>query len=418
MKSTHRRRPRPAGLLPSLLCALLLVACGDGASPVAPVGGGGGAGSGSAGLKVWPTAQSGENPPPAPAEIEAVITNADALAALLPVDAVARLFDPVAFGVTVGELGDPALMAFMVRATLAQLQDGSRLEQTYHWYGHPAENERVALLPVQFQNRHGTPLYGEIVLPKKGSVPPTDGPFPVILALEGLNTNVAMYRWWHRTFADAGYLVFAFDFSGQGHSDDAIEGDPDDNVQDAQDALSWLLADSPVASVLDRSRIGVIGHSMGAITTLALQAVEPRIHAAVAAAPISEDSAPFDRNPIPVMIQTGDHDGPIAPIPFVNPQVVRPVYEKLEGDRAFIVAEASSHAQHTNYPLLPTARWGQEIAGRYSLAWMDWHLRRDPAALPLLTTAYPHLSYLWDSELRLGATTTVLRGAGPSPVGE
>ena len=49
---------------------------------------------------------------------------------------------------------------------------------------------------------------------------------------------------------------------------------------------------------------------------------------------------------------------------------------------------------------------------------MDWQLRRDPAALPLLTTAHPHLSYLWDSELRLGGATTVLRGAGPSPVGE
>lgn len=416
MNIQNPRRPQ-TGLLVSLACALLLAACNDGAA-IQTIADGGSGGGGSAGLKTWPAAQGGEGPPPAPAEIEAIITDADALAAMLPADAVARLFDPVAFGVTVGELGDPALMAFMVRATLAQLQDGSRLEQTYHWYGHPAENERVALLPVQFQNRHGTPLYGEIVLPKRGTVPPTEGPFPVILALEGLNTNVAMYRWWHRTFADAGYLVFAFDFSGQGHSDDAIEGDPDDNVQDAQDALTWLLADSPVASVLDRRRVGVIGHSMGAITTLALQAVEPRIHAAVAAAPISESSSPFERNPIPVMIQTGDHDGPIAPIPFVNPQVVRPVYEKLEGDRAFIVAEASSHAQHTNYPLLPTARWGQEIAGQYSLAWMDWHLRRDPAALPLLTTAHPHLSYLWDSELRLGDVTTVLRGAGPSPVGQ
>lgn len=366
-------------------------------------------------LSAWPKSQTGENPPPAPAQIEAVITQLDALSAMLPAAAVARLFDPVAFGVTIRDLSDPNLVAFEVRATLAQLQDGSRLSQAYNWYGNPYYNDKVALLPVNFKNRYGTALYGEIVLPKRGAVPPTAGPFPVILALEGLNTNVAMYRWWHQLFADAGYLVFAFDFAGQGHSGDRVASDTGTSITDAQDALTYLLEQSPVRSVLDRGRAGVIGHSMGAIATMGLQAVEPRLQAAVAAAPISEQSSPFDKNPIPVMIQTGDHDGPVAPIPFVNPAVVRPVYEKLVGDRAFIVAEASSHAQWTNYPLLPTAEWGLEIAGIYSLAWMDYQLRHDPLSLTLLRTAHPHLSYLWDSEVRVNDLTTIMRGAGPTP---
>ncbi len=394
-----RRLARRAAQL--LFLATLIAACSDGSLP-----------GGGVGADAWPLSQAGESPPPAPAEIEAVIGNLDALADVLPRDAVARLFDPLALGATIADISDPGLAAFTVRATLAQLQDGSRLDQVYHWYGHPDYNEAVALVPVTFNNRYGTPLYGEIVLPKRGTVPPSSGPFPVILALEGLNTNVAMYRWWHQVFADAGYLVFAFDFSGQGHSADEGAGDPGDNITEAQDALDWLLDESPVRDALDRNRIGVIGHSMGAIATLGLQAVEPRLRAAVAAAPISEASAPFDSNPIPVMIQTGDHDGPVAPIPFVNPRVVRPDYEKLEGDRAFIVTEAASHAQHTNYALLPTSRWGHEIAARYSLAWMDWHLRGDPAALPLLREAHPHLSFLWDSEVRIDDETTVLRGAG------
>lgn len=403
--ATAARRARRCAI--AVLLGLGLVACQGG-------GGEGAASSAGATLKTWPAHQPGESPPAAPAEIEAVITDLDALAATLPAAAATALFDPIAFGVTVRDLGDPALVAFSVRAALAQLQDGSRPEQAYHWYGHPDYNDAVARVPVHFSNRYGTRLYGEIVLPKKAQVPPTDGPFPVILALEGLNTNVAMYRWWHQVFADAGYLVFAFDFSGQGHSDDEASGDPGSNIEDAQDALSYLLEQSPVRSVLDTNRIGVIGHSMGAIATLGLQAVELRIHAAVAAAPISESSAPFDANPIPVMIQTGDHDGPVAPLPFVNPAVVRPVYEKLTQDRAFIVAEASSHAQHTNYPLLPTASWGLELAGRYSLAWMDYHLRGDAAALETLRTADPHLSYLWDSETRVDGKTLVMRGAGPA----
>ncbi len=394
-----------------LLSCLLSVAC---------VGNSGEDAAKSAGVAArsaeWPPYQTGENPPPAPAEIEAVITQLDALADLLPRSVVTSLFDPIAFGVTVRDLTDPSLMAFTVRATLAQLNDGSRPEHAYNWYGHPDYNDKVALVPVTFNNRYGTKLYGEIVLPKRATVPPSAGPFPVILVLEGLNTNLAMYRWWHQVFADAGYLVFALDFSGQGHSDNEGTGDPGNNVEEAQDALTYLFADSPVKDVLDASRVGVVGHSQGAIATMALQAVEPRVHAAVAAAPISEMSAPFDANPIPVMIQTGDHDGPIAPIPFVNPVVTRMVYDKLTSERAFIVSEASSHAQHTNYPLLPTASWGLEIAGLYSLAWMDYHLRGDVAALEVLRTPHPHLSYLWDSEVDVTDTVTTMRGTGTVPV--
>ena len=307
------------------------------------------------------------------------------------------------------------MVAFQTRATIAQAQDGSRLQHAYHWYGHPDYNDKVAIVPVTFNNRYGTKLYGEIVLPNRGQVRPSSGPFPVILALEGLNTNVAMYRWWHQVFADAGYLVFAFDFSGQGHSDNEGPGDPGDNVQDAQDALTYLLQQSPVKNVLDTLRVGVIGHSQGAITIMALQEVEPRIRAAVAAAPINSNSAPFTKNLIPVMVQTGDQDGPIAPIPFVNPVFEKTVYDKLTLDRAFIVAEASSHAQHTNYPLLPTASWGLDIAGSYSLAWMNYYLRRDESALAILKTAHPHLSYLWDSLVEIGVVTTTMHGAGPTP---
>ncbi|MES2489134.1 MAG: alpha/beta hydrolase [Pseudomonadota bacterium] len=384
-----------------LSLATLLAACTSSSSP-------------DAALSEWPAFQTGENPPPAPAEVEAVISNVDALTAILPTAALARLLDPVALGTTIRDITDPVLLAFTVRATLAQLQDGSRLDQVYNWYGSPYYNEGVAIVPVTFKNRYGTSLYGEIVLPKRGTVPPTAGPFASILALEGVQTNLAMYRWWHQAFADAGYLVFAFDFAGQGHSGDRVANDTGTNITDSQDALTYLLHDSPVRSVLDKNRTGVIGHSLGAITTLGLQAVEPRLHAAVAAAPISEDSAPFDKNPIPTMIQTGDHDGPVAPIPFVNPAVVRPVYEKLSGDRAFVVAEASSHAQWTNYPLLPTAQWGFDIARIYSVAWMDYHLQHDPVALSTLRTAHPHLSYLWDSEVRVDNQVTIMRGAGPT----
>lgn len=368
----------------------------------------------------WPVSVQGENPPESPVPGESTETNDDVLFQLgmvsdmLPRQQLAGVVDPIALGYTLSDITNPALLEFQIRAMAAQLTDGSRVDQVFHWYGHPENNESVALVPVEFQNRYGTRLHGEIVLPKLGQTQATAQKYPVILALEGLNTNTAMYRWWHQLFADAGYLVFAFDFSGQGRSDDEVQGDPGNNIEEAQDALTYLLNNSPVRQFIDPSRIGVIGHSMGAVATMGLQAVEPRLKAAVAAAPISEIQSVFDKNPIPVMIQTGDHDGPIAPIVAANPAVVRPVYDKLSNDRAFIVADAASHAQHTNYPLLPTSTWGREIAAQYSLAWMNYHLLGKAEALKVLQTAHPRLSYLWESEVVTGQDKRVFKSAGPA----
>ena len=406
------------GLVVPLLI-LSLVACGGSSSS----SNSGSAGSGSS-LRAWPASQPGEDPPAAPEELAPLITNLSLLSAALPRDVAARLFDPVALGYTINDISDPVIVEHMVRSTLAQGQDGSRIEHAYHWYGHPYENPNVALVPVEFNNRYGTRLHGEIVLPKQGLVPPTQGPFPVIVALQGLNTNTAMYRWWHRLFADNGYVVFAFDFSGQGRSDDAGESDPDNNLHDAQDAIRYLFEDSPVAAALDADRLGVIGHSMGAAAALRVQeqeaadAAEPnpvRVRAVVAAAPVFES---VTASPIPVMIQTGDHDGPIAPLPFVNPAVVRPLYDSLSSDRAFIVAEAASHAQHTNYPLLPTSTWGREIAANYSLAWMEYYLNNNTQALLTLLGGHPHLSYLHDSLVRIGDSEQSYRGNGLAPSGD
>lgn len=393
-----------------------LAACGAG-STAGPNGNGQPDGE----LKDWPEYQQGQNPPPAPEQFEPIVSNADALASQLPQAAINRLFDPTAFGYTINDISDPVVMEHTVRSVIAQLQDGSRLEHAYHYYGHPDENAAVALVPVEFENRYGTRLHGEIVLPYAGTGSPAEGPFPVIIALQGLNTNTAMYRWWHRLYADNGYLVFAFDFSGQGRSDDESENDPGNNLYDAQDAMSYLFGESAVASVVDADRVGVIGHSMGAAAALRVQeqeaadATEPnpvRIKAVVAAAPVFES---VSTNPVPVMIQTGDHDGPIAPIPFMNPAVVRPLYESLEGDRAFIVAEAASHGQHTNFPLIPTSTWGREIAADYSLAWMDYYLLGKQEALAVIEGGHAHLSFLHDSSTRINDIETHYRGNGLIP---
>jgi dienelactone hydrolase len=391
------------------MSALLAVtaACGSGSSSDGIEEG---TGTSFRGAGAWPVTTPVEPPPPLPEAMRPLLDlSATALDALiLPqlVDAT----DPIAFGQTFAEIKEREVLEFQLAAMLAQGSDGSRFGHPFHWYGHPDFNDQAAIVPVRFASADGAvELYGEILLPQRGAAPARTGAYPVIVALEGLQGNIGMYRWWHVLFADAGYLVFAFDFTGQGRSGGS-DGDTEaTRVADTSRALDYLLDESPVRRFIDRRRIGLVGHSMGAITVLEAQDRDERFHAAVAAAPISEDSSDFTHSDIPIMIQTGDHDGPIAPIPFVNPQVVRPVYDKLEADKALIVAEAASHAQHTNYPIVPTPTWSREIAGIYSLAWMDYHLRGDADALAVLLASHPHLSSLHTSEVLIGGNHTVLR---------
>jgi dienelactone hydrolase len=384
----------------------LLAACGSGGSNDGIEG----TGTSFRGASAWPATTPVEPPPPLPAEfqplLEATAPVLDALFLPQFVDAT----NPVAFGQTFAELDDREVREFQLAAMNAQMNDGSPQGHPFHWYGHPHFNDQAAIVPVRFASANGAvELYGEILLPQRGVAPARTGAYPVIVALEGLQGNIGMYRWWHVLFADAGYLVFAFDFTGQGHSGGTDDDTEATRVADTRRALDYLLEESPVRAFIDRSRIGLIGHSMGAITVLEAQDRDERFRAAVAAAPISEGSSDFTHSDIPIMIQTGDHDGPIAPIPFVNPQVVRPVYDKLEADKALIVAEAASHAQHTNYPIVPTPTWSREIAGLYSLAWMDYYLRGDEGALEVLLSTHPHLSSLHGSEVLINGNRTVLR---------
>ncbi len=400
-----RARLFRACLLPMLL--LGLGACGGGSSSE---GGESASARARFATSTWPATTPVQGPAPLPAEFKPLLDLPAAALDALILQQLVDLTDPVAFGQTFAETRDRRIREFQLAAMFAQGEDGSRFGHPFHWYGHPDFNDQAAIVPVYFASANGAEtLYGEILLPHRGTVPPKAGAFPVIVALEGLQGNIGMYRWWHVLFADAGYIVFAFDFTGQGKSTGSDDDTAATRVPDTSRALDYLLTESPVRRFINHQQIGLIGHSMGAITTLEVQDRDPRFRAAVAAAPISEGSSDFVHSAIPIMLQTGDHDGPIAPIPFVNPQVVRPVYDKLESDKALIVAEAASHAQHTNYPIVPTPTWSREIAGLYSLAWMDYYLRADATALQVILSAHPHLSSLHGSEVLIGGQRTVLR---------
>lgn len=315
--------------------------------------------------------------------------------------------DCVSFGTTAQDARRPDVGLWTATTNAEKIgEDPSNGGRVYPGYGHPDLNDAGDRIEVRFDNRLGTELRGVVYLP------PTEEAAVPLLFLEGLATNVELYEWWHLALADLGYVVFAFDFSGQGESE-AGNAEP---VEDAEDAITYLFEASPVAGRIRQDRLGVFGHSLGAITAMALQARDPRVKSVVAAAVIDERTTTFPHATIPVQIQSGDQDGPIAPYFFTGPFFAKGVYDQLTGPRQLVNIEGGTHAAHTNGPFLPSTSWSQAVALKYSAAWFDFFLRGDPSGHATLLSGDARLSDLWPSIYDLGGGETgALDSGGPIP---
>ncbi len=335
---------------------------------------------------------------------------APALAAVPWAD-LAGAMDSLGSGGTVADFGNETVRRFAVAASVAHARAAGG-PSPLHPYGHPAFNGLGARVPVAFAGHAGTRLDGVVYLPENGAAP-ADRRYPAVVAMHGLGANWPAYEAIHVALADHGFIVLAFDFTGHGRSDGSTFGVWDARVDDATAALDFLLDGSPVAACVDAARIGLVGHSMGSITALELAARDSRIAAVVANAPVFHGAAGFPALAVPVMLQTGDHDGPIAPSEALNYLAVRQVYDALAGNRALIVTEAATHAQHTNLPMAPTPTWSLPVAIPYAVAWFDHHLAGSPAARDVLTRSVPHLSAAYASEFEIDGVAGHLGGAIP-----
>lgn len=97
------------------------------------------------------------------------------------------------------------------------------------------------------------------------------------------------------SIVDAGMNVLMFDFRNSGESDGTVTTLGFHEVKDILGAVAWLKEERPEAS---RS-IGLIGYSMGAVTSALAAAREPQVGAVVLDSPFS-DLAPYLRENMPV----------------------------------------------------------------------------------------------------------------------
>jgi hypothetical protein len=106
----------------------------------------------------------------------------------------------------------------------------------------------------------------------------------------------------------------------------------------------------------------------------------------------------------------------IAPQPQSPDQAPNPRREQLTGfdawrkagiDTMLIVPRASTHLEYTDIPYaLPASRYGQDVAGHYTQAWLDKYLKHDSSAdSRLLATRFSYLEPVGDGKWSAVALT-------------
>lgn len=334
-----------------------------------------------------------------------------------------------------------------------------------------AEDGHGIVKPFLFTARDGATLSGRMWATRSGPAKR-----PVVLIVNGSIVGFEELYWWAaQALAKAGYVVMTFDAQGEGRSDQLGEapdvgeapiagtppiGSGEPFYDGGQDALDFLLstpsspyvprvsrssgtshaakqarrvagglnaAYNPLWAMVDPSRVGITGHSYGAIAASYLAQSDPRVDAGVAwdslcvprqpaPAELSEFTEPgavrgtpaafyaFARDCFgappgpqpaiakPVLGITGDYlllpaPYPSAPDPSFKSRASRAI-SAAGVDSGQIVIRGGTHYEYMYYPssLFPATLRGIDLTAWYTVAWFDKYLRGDVTADSRLLT--------------------------------
>jgi len=130
--------------------------------------------------------------------------------------------------------------------------------------------------PIVFGS-HGLRLKGKIILPRRASA---NEPVPGAVLCHGFGAAYRVMEPAARTMAAEGVASIVFDFRGHGDSEGAIDGKMAEDVVDAWNVLCQL-------PEVDSRRMGIAGHSLGAMSSIiaADKVDKPRALVALACPP-------------------------------------------------------------------------------------------------------------------------------------
>ncbi len=275
--------------------------------------------------------------------------------------------------------------------------------------------------PVSFRALNGSTLRGHVFVPP-ASVPKPKGGYPGVVITDGsVQAYEELYFWAAQDLASAGYMVMTYDVQGQGDSSLFGEDCPgectgvpyqqDSNFfQGAEDSLSFFLStpaapfggsSNPWATDLDRSRIGLAGHSLGARAVSHVGQCDSRVQTIVAwdnlqaiedcsGVVIPAEHRTKELINVPALALNNDYGFTTeAHTEAPDPDEKTAGYEQVLGaglDAQVVSLRGATHLAYTHIPLVfQSNQLGERMASYYTKAWFDWQLRGDRTGLARLT---------------------------------
>ncbi len=337
-----------------------------------------------------------------------------------------------------------------IHGGLTTLVPGSQAADAFRSISQWKQRTGGNVVPVSFKARDGAILRGNVWLPPPGTPTLDHGRYPGVVITDGsIQAYENLYYWAAEGLAQYGYEVLTYDVQGEGDSDLLPAGCPtlahpteqckgvpyqqDYNFfQGAEDSLSYFLSTpahpyrgtyDPGWRTLDRSRVGIAGHSLGADAVSWAGQCDKRVKTIVAwddlyPAKISQCSKNLTvargdrarRLHAPALALTNDYEFNMAPqtkVPNPNGSGISSG-GGLDGtagylslarhriDSEIVSIRNGTHLTYSYIPyVLPANEIGERVAFYYTLAWLDEYLRggHDPL-LPAGDTAYGRLTDL------------------------
>lgn len=292
---------------------------------------------------------------------------------------------------------------------------------------------------LSFPNLVDTSRAGRVV-PIKAHLPLGDGPFPVVIVSHGAGGNWDTHAGQNQHLASYGYAVLALEHVGSNNERlrrggprlmqtlmemivdrEEVLGRPQDVSFAIGRAEDWNRSHAELRGKLDVQRIGVLGHSFGAYTTMvvagmrpALQWLKPargeadvlgpdvrdrRITCGVALSPqgVAEPfflAESFRSLSMPLMGISGTLDRQQADHPALGRLQAFSLWPEDAGKHRFVWLNNARHLDFTSAPEegglvapSPTRADVQPVTRVATLLFFDFHLKRDAAAGRALSTA-------------------------------
>ena len=244
-----------------------------------------------------------------------------------------------------------------------------------------------------------------------------------MVVCEGTAGYTSMYAWLPRAIAADGYVAFLFDFPGQGKSqglhpihgiyfpwlnlylrvgsfhESTIHYLNGDCVQATKDAISYLVNESPVAPLVDGSRIGLIGHSLGGLVVTETASQDPRVKAVIA---LSHATPNAVRNiSVPVQFQGGSFE--VDPSSKSIP-ILLTSYQDAHAPKELVFIAGGTHLGFTTVldHLYTSPVWQKPCCLRYALGWFDWFLKGDAQAYSVITSGDARIASVLRSRYNFG----------------